>query len=84
MNEAHEEHQAHASAFEELNEALAPETTAGWRACVEHWEENPNDASVPNPFETKVSSKSIIRKCCAISNIYFYSNHASCSSTQNG
>ncbi|KAG1788560.1 uncharacterized protein HD556DRAFT_1447770 [Suillus plorans] len=56
MNEANEEHQAHASAFEELNEALAPETTAGWRACVEHWEENPNDASVPNPFETKVST----------------------------
>ncbi|KAG2745146.1 hypothetical protein P692DRAFT_20742764, partial [Suillus brevipes Sb2] len=56
MNEAHEEHRAHASAFEELNEALAPETTAGWRACVKHWEENPNDTSVPNPFETKVST----------------------------
>ncbi|KAG1735898.1 uncharacterized protein EDB91DRAFT_1238142 [Suillus paluster] len=56
MNEANEEHQAHASTFEELNEALAPETTAGWRACVEHWEENPNNASVPNPFEMKVST----------------------------
>ncbi|KAG2029135.1 hypothetical protein BDR03DRAFT_1018860 [Suillus americanus] len=54
MNEANEEHQAHASTFEELNEALVPEITAGWRACVKHWEENPNDASVPNLFETKV------------------------------
>ncbi|KAG1795019.1 uncharacterized protein HD556DRAFT_1442348 [Suillus plorans] len=56
MKEANKKHTAHASAFEELNKALKPETTAGWRAYVEYWEENPNDASVPNPFETKVST----------------------------
>lgn len=59
MNKANEEHEAHANAFEELNGALKPETTTGWREDVELWEENPNDVSVPNPFEMKVSSKSI-------------------------
>lgn len=59
MDEANEEHQAHANAFEELNGALNLETTTGWRADVEHWEENPNDLSVRNPFKTNVSSKSI-------------------------
>ncbi|KAG1776918.1 hypothetical protein EV702DRAFT_1179602 [Suillus placidus] len=56
MDEANEEHQAHANAFEELNRALNLEITTGWRADVEHWEENPNDLSVRNPFETKVSA----------------------------
>ncbi|KAG2037116.1 hypothetical protein BDR03DRAFT_982484 [Suillus americanus] len=56
MNEANEEHEAHANAFEELNGALKPETTTGWRAGVKLWEENPNDVSVPNPFEVKVST----------------------------
>ncbi|KAG2132730.1 uncharacterized protein EDB93DRAFT_1242948 [Suillus bovinus] len=54
MNEANEEHKAHTNAFEELNRALKPETTTGWRAYVKHWEENPNDASVPNPLETNL------------------------------
>jgi hypothetical protein len=62
MDEAKDEHKAHASAFEELNGALEPEITAAWRAEVEHWEENPNDLSVPNPFDAKVSSKSSIYK----------------------
>ncbi|KAG2122912.1 hypothetical protein DEU56DRAFT_873540 [Suillus clintonianus] len=55
MNEANEEHEAHANAFEELNGALKLETTTGWREDVELWEENPNDMSVPNPFKMKVS-----------------------------
>ncbi|KAG0696150.1 hypothetical protein DFH29DRAFT_1004829 [Suillus ampliporus] len=37
------EHEAHMSAFEELDRALKPETTMEWRAEVKHWEENPND-----------------------------------------
>ncbi|KAG2336247.1 hypothetical protein BDR05DRAFT_978823 [Suillus weaverae] len=56
MDKANEEHQAHANAFEELNGALDLEITTGWRADVKHWEENPNDLSVRNPFETKVSA----------------------------
>ncbi|KIK42376.1 hypothetical protein CY34DRAFT_83691, partial [Suillus luteus UH-Slu-Lm8-n1] len=54
MDEAKDEHEAHASAFEELNGALEPETTMAWSAEVEDWEENPNDLSVANPFEAKV------------------------------
>lgn len=60
MDEAKDEHEAHASAFEELNGALEPETTMAWSAEVEDWEENPNDLSVANPFEAKVPSKSSV------------------------
>ncbi|KAG1852516.1 hypothetical protein F4604DRAFT_1933664 [Suillus subluteus] len=56
MDEAKDEHEAHTSAFEELNGALESEITVAWRAEVEHWEENPNDLYVPNPFDAKVST----------------------------
>ncbi|KAG1846735.1 hypothetical protein F4604DRAFT_1884128 [Suillus subluteus] len=56
MDEAKDEHEAHTSAFKELNGALESEITVAWRAEVEHWEENPNDLSVPNPFDAKVST----------------------------
>ncbi|KAG1828599.1 hypothetical protein DFJ58DRAFT_876965 [Suillus subalutaceus] len=36
-------------AFQELDEALAPETTEAWKVEIESWEENPNDSSVTNP-----------------------------------
>ncbi|KAG1770137.1 hypothetical protein EV702DRAFT_1181662 [Suillus placidus] len=49
MEEANEEHQAHANAFEELNRALNLETTTALGR-------NPNDLSVHNPFKTKVST----------------------------
>ena len=55
MDEAKEERVAHQAAFEELNEALAPETTTPWKIGIECWEDNPNDLSVVNPFETKVA-----------------------------
>ncbi|KAG1800141.1 uncharacterized protein BJ212DRAFT_1488026 [Suillus subaureus] len=54
MDKANKEYQAHSNTFEELNRALRLETTTGWRADVEHWEENPNDLSVPNPFKMRV------------------------------
>ncbi|KAG1870583.1 hypothetical protein DFJ58DRAFT_852169 [Suillus subalutaceus] len=54
MIEAKEEHEAHQTAFQELDEALAPETTEAWKVEIESWEENPNDSSVTNPFEAKV------------------------------
>jgi hypothetical protein len=68
IDEVKDEHQTHMSAFKELNGALKPETTAGWRVDVEHWEENPNDISVPNPFEVNVSSMSHVYKCCIMLN----------------
>lgn len=45
----------HQKAFKGLNKALEPETTEIWQAKVESWEENPNDLSVKNPFEAKVT-----------------------------
>lgn len=55
MNEAKEEREAHKMAFEELNSALKPGTTVPWKVAIEHWEDNPNDVSVANPFEAKVN-----------------------------
>ncbi|KAG1839753.1 hypothetical protein DFJ58DRAFT_718504 [Suillus subalutaceus] len=54
MIEAKEEHEAHQTAFQELDEALVPETTEAWKVEIKSWEENPNDSSVTNPFEAKV------------------------------
>ncbi|KAG1720604.1 uncharacterized protein EDB91DRAFT_1240394 [Suillus paluster] len=54
MIEAQEERGAHQTAFQELNEALAPEMTEAWKVKIESWEENPNDSLVTNPFEAKV------------------------------
>ncbi|KAG2107222.1 uncharacterized protein F5147DRAFT_746023 [Suillus discolor] len=54
MIEAREERKAHQTAFQELNEALAPETMEAWKVEIESWEENPNDSLVANPFEAKV------------------------------
>jgi hypothetical protein len=54
MDEAKEERGAHKTAFEELDSALKPEMTAPWKVAIEHWEDNPNDVSVANPFEAKV------------------------------
>ena len=59
MNEAKEERVAHQAAFDELNGALKPETTAPWKIEIEYWEDNPNDLSV-NPFETKVTREWIL------------------------
>ncbi|KAG0696153.1 hypothetical protein DFH29DRAFT_984710 [Suillus ampliporus] len=56
MNEAKEEREAHWIAFDELNEALKLEATGPWKIEIEHWEDNPNDSSVTNPFEAKVIS----------------------------
>jgi hypothetical protein len=33
---------------------LRLETTGPWTIAIEHWEDNPNDSSVTNPFEAKV------------------------------
>jgi hypothetical protein len=55
MNEAKDESAAHCIAFEELNGALNSETTESWKTEIGHWEDNPNDPSVINPFEAKVT-----------------------------
>ncbi|KAG2341891.1 hypothetical protein BDR05DRAFT_976767 [Suillus weaverae] len=54
MIEAREEREAHQAAFQELNDALAPETMDAWKVEIVSWEENPNDSLVTNPFEVKV------------------------------
>ncbi|KAG1760085.1 hypothetical protein EV702DRAFT_1208029 [Suillus placidus] len=54
MIEAQEERGAHQTAFQELNDVLAPETTEAWKVEIVSWEENPNDSLVANPFEAKV------------------------------
>jgi hypothetical protein len=54
MIEARGEREAHQAAFQELNDALAPETTDAWKVEIVSWEENPNDSLVVNPFEVKV------------------------------
>ncbi|OAX33799.1 hypothetical protein K503DRAFT_794391 [Rhizopogon vinicolor AM-OR11-026] len=55
MDEAKEEDEAHRTVFEELDGALKRETSEPWKLEVEHWEYNPNDSSVTNPFEAKVT-----------------------------
>ncbi|KAG2035513.1 hypothetical protein BDR03DRAFT_934885 [Suillus americanus] len=54
IKEAKEESEAHQIAFEELNGALRLETTGPWTIAIKHWEDNPNDLSVTNPFKAKV------------------------------
>ncbi|KAG0693366.1 hypothetical protein DFH29DRAFT_985501 [Suillus ampliporus] len=53
MKEATLEKAAFHVAFEELNNALTEKHCIAWKAKVEKWEDNPNDAHVPNPFEPK-------------------------------
>jgi hypothetical protein len=57
MNEAKDERDVHMNVFDELDGALKPEATTVWMAEITHWEENPNDLSVVNPFEAKVSGE---------------------------
>lgn len=64
MTEAKKEQEAHQTAFQELHKALAPETTEAWTAEVKSWEENPNDPSVANPFESKVVGESRTKSDC--------------------
>ncbi|KAG0698806.1 hypothetical protein DFH29DRAFT_983758 [Suillus ampliporus] len=54
IKEAKEESEAHWIAFEELNGALRLEMTGPWTITIEHWEDNPNDSLVTNPFKAKV------------------------------
>ncbi|KAG1864793.1 hypothetical protein F4604DRAFT_1882005 [Suillus subluteus] len=56
MDEAQEEKEAHRIAFEELDGALPPGASDPWRSEIEYWECNPNDSSVTNLFEPKVTS----------------------------
>ncbi|KAG1884343.1 hypothetical protein F4604DRAFT_1878735 [Suillus subluteus] len=56
MDEAQEEKEAHSIAFKELDGALPPGASDPWRSEIEYWECNPNDSSVTNPFEPKVTS----------------------------
>ncbi|KAJ8591371.1 hypothetical protein M405DRAFT_851366 [Rhizopogon salebrosus TDB-379] len=53
MNEATQEKLAFEAAFEELDNAITSEHRTGWQEEVNKWECNPNDTSVPNPFEAK-------------------------------
>ncbi|KAG1908283.1 uncharacterized protein F5891DRAFT_973731 [Suillus fuscotomentosus] len=43
----------HQAAFEELDSALTKEHCIAWKAEVEMWEDNHNDACIPNLFEAK-------------------------------
>ncbi|KAG1855306.1 hypothetical protein F4604DRAFT_1932369 [Suillus subluteus] len=54
MIEAKGEQKVNQTAFQELSEALAPETTEAWKVEIKSWEENPNDPLVANPFEAKL------------------------------
>jgi len=58
MNEATQEKLAFEAAFEELDNAVTSEHRTRWQEEVNKWECNPNDTSVPNPFEAKT-----IREC---------------------
>ncbi|KAJ8584343.1 hypothetical protein M405DRAFT_866304 [Rhizopogon salebrosus TDB-379] len=55
MGEAQEETEAHRLEFEELDGALKPEVSDPWKSEIEYWEHNPNDPSITNPFEPKVT-----------------------------
>ncbi|KAG2028860.1 hypothetical protein BDR03DRAFT_1019255 [Suillus americanus] len=65
IKEAKEESEVHQIAFEELNGALRLETMGLWMIMIKHWEDNPNDSSVTNPFEAKVIRDALeeIRQC---------------------
>ncbi|KAG1869296.1 hypothetical protein C8R48DRAFT_771447 [Suillus tomentosus] len=56
MDEAQEEKDAHRIAFEELDDASPPGVSDSWKLEIKYWECNPNNSSVTNPFESKVTS----------------------------
>ncbi|KAG2108394.1 uncharacterized protein F5147DRAFT_745721 [Suillus discolor] len=53
MKDAHIEKAEHQAVFEEFNAVITPEHRTGWLSEMEGWKENPNDTTLPNPFETK-------------------------------
>ncbi|KAG2144236.1 hypothetical protein DEU56DRAFT_937900 [Suillus clintonianus] len=53
MKDARVEKAEHQAAFEEFDAVITPEHRAAWLSEMEGWEENPNDTTILNPFETK-------------------------------
>ncbi|KAG1781389.1 hypothetical protein EV702DRAFT_1177583 [Suillus placidus] len=53
MKDARVERAEHQAAFEEFDTVITPEHRATWLNEIEAWQENPNDLTLANPFETK-------------------------------
>jgi hypothetical protein len=53
MQEAVIEKADHEAVFQEFNTVISSNHRSAWTVKMEKWEENPNDASVTNPLESK-------------------------------
>ncbi|KAG1720353.1 uncharacterized protein EDB91DRAFT_1240417 [Suillus paluster] len=53
MKDARVERAEHQAAFKEFDTVITPKHRATWLNEIEAWEENPNDLTLANPFETK-------------------------------